>query len=160
MALRGRTLGDPPADERTMNGFFSAFARRAADIMGSPWAPAVVVVLVGLWVVTGLHFGFSAAWLAVFSASTSTASLIIVLLLQASQHRATRAIQLKLNELLRAVETARTDLVHLEHRSDEELSAVQQEFAHLQVEDYASGARCNGDSDTAERDEAPRRSVP
>jgi low affinity Fe/Cu permease len=132
-----------------VNSFFSAFARRAAELTGSPWALTGVVVLVGLWVVTGIHFGFSAAWLAVFSASTSTASLIIVLLLQASQHRDTRAIQLKLNELLRAVETARTDLVHLEHRSDEELSAVQQEFAHVQAADYAGDARCNGDADTA-----------
>jgi low affinity Fe/Cu permease len=89
------------------------------------------------------------------SASTSTASLIIVLLLQATQHRDTRAIQLKLNELLRAVETARTDLVHLEHRSDEERSAVQQEFAHLEA-DGATSARCNGDSTMAGARRMPR----
>jgi low affinity Fe/Cu permease len=131
-----------------VNHFFSAFTRRTAEVMGSPWALALLVALVGVWVVTGIHFGFSAAWISVFSASTSTASLIIVLL------------QLKLNELLRAVETARTGLVHLEHRSDEELSAVQQEFAHLEAVDGATRARCNGDSAMAERDDAPRRSAP
>ena len=142
-----------------MNRFFSVFARRAAEVIGSPWVLVLVVALVGLWIVTGLHFGFSAAWLSVFGTSTSTASLIMVLLIQATQHRDTKAIHLKLDELLRAVETARTDLVHLEHRSDEELAAIQQEFADVCAEDRAAGGNSRGDQDPPARDEEPRATV-
>jgi low affinity Fe/Cu permease len=97
------------------------------------------MALVGLWIVTGLRFGFSATWLSVFTVSTNTASLSMVLLIQATQHRDTKAIHLKVNELLRAVETARTELVHLEHRSDEEMRAIQQEFVREQAEDGVDG---------------------
>jgi low affinity Fe/Cu permease len=139
-----------------VNHFFSAFARRAAEVMGSPWALALVVALVALWIVTGLRFGFSATWLSVFTVSTSTASLIMVLLIQATQHRDTKAIQLKLNELLQAVETARTDLVHLEHRSDEEMGAIQQEFVREQAEDGVDGGSRTREQGPPARDEELR----
>jgi low affinity Fe/Cu permease len=125
------------------------FARRAAEGVGSPWALALVVVLGALWIVSWVHFGFSAVWLSVFSVSTSTVSLIMVVLIQATQHRDTRAIQLKLNELLRAIETARIELVHLEHRSDEEMGALHQEFLEFVREQEAAGV--DGGSRTREQ---------
>ena len=88
-------------------------------------ATALVLVLVG----TGVLFGYSDHWLALFSTVLSTITFLLVFLLQYRETRDTVAIQLKLNELLRAVEGAREHaFLDLEHRDEEQQADLSREF--------------------------------
>jgi low affinity Fe/Cu permease len=81
---------------------------------------------------------FSSGWLLWPSAIASIVALLLVVLLQSTQNRDTRALQLKLDEVIRALGAARTDLLRLEQASDEELAAIESEFDRLRVSERAS----------------------
>jgi low affinity Fe/Cu permease len=99
--------------------------------VGSPYAFLIALGVVVVWAVTGPIFGFSDTWQLVINTGTTIVTFLMVFLIQNSQNRDARAIQLKLDELLRAVSQARTDLVDLENCSDEELDQLQEQFARL-----------------------------
>jgi low affinity Fe/Cu permease len=106
-------------------------ARRSPDVVGSPWAFLGSMALLVGWLASGPFFGFSGNWLLIPATATSVLAALLVLLLQYSQNRDTRSIQLKLDELIRGLGDARTDLVRLEELSDDELEEIQQEFREL-----------------------------
>lgn len=110
-------------------------ALRTPEVVGSPWAFFAAIVLAAFWVVVGPVVGFSDTWLLWPSAIASVVTFLIVFSLQYTQNRDTRAIQLKLDEILRASETARTQLVKLERLSDEELGQVEQELIELREQE-------------------------
>src|SRR4051794_10447756 len=109
--------------------------RRAPELVGSPLALATVLVGTVVWLLTGSIFGFSGNWLLIPATATSVGAFLVVFMLQYSQNRDMRAIQLKLDELIRGVESARTHLVRLEQLSDDELDALEQEFRRIRDED-------------------------
>jgi low affinity Fe/Cu permease len=84
---------------------------------------------------TGPLFGFSGNWLLIPATITSVGAFLVVFLLQYSQNRDTRALQLKLDELIRSLGRARTQLVRLENMSDEELEQIESEFTALSEEE-------------------------
>jgi low affinity Fe/Cu permease len=106
-------------------------ARVAPGVVGSSGAFLGFLALTLIWVALGPTFGFSDAWLLVPSAVASIVALLLVVLLQYSQNRDTRALQLKLDEVIRAVGAARTQLLGLERLSDEELAKIEEEFQQL-----------------------------
>jgi low affinity Fe/Cu permease len=110
------------------------FARRSPDVVGSPLAFLLAAVSVILWLGVGPLVGFSDAWLVFPATATSIGAFLIVFLIQYSQNRDMAVVQLKLDELIRGLAEARTHLVGLEHRSDEELAQVAQEFTRLRQE--------------------------
>jgi low affinity Fe/Cu permease len=112
-------------------------ARVAPGVVGSPVAFIGAVAVTLVWVALGPAFGFSDGWLLVPSAVASIVALLLVVLLQYSQNRDTRALQLKLDEVIRAVGEARTDLLRLERLSDEELKQIESEFDRLRDDDCA-----------------------
>jgi low affinity Fe/Cu permease len=114
-----------------MQEAFRQWAQRTATTVGSPFAFLVALSVVVIWAVTGPIFGFSDTWQLVINTGTTIVTFLMVFLIQNSQNRDARAIQLKLDELLRAVTQARTDLVDLENCSDEELDKLQGQFARL-----------------------------
>src|SRR4051794_36770269 len=101
---------------------------RMPEIVGSPRAFLAAVVLTIAWVVAGVFAGWSTAWLLWPSAIASVVTFLIVFSLQYTQNRDTRAIQLKLDEILRSSEGARNELVKLERLSDDELTELEQEI--------------------------------
>ena len=107
---------------------------KTAEIVGAPFAFLAAVLLVVAWLVWGFFAHFSDRWLLVPSAVASVVAFVIVFSLQYTQNRDTRAIQLKLDELLRGISRTRTDLVKLEQLSDEELTQIETEFAKLRDE--------------------------
>jgi len=113
-------------------------ARRAPEVIGSAWTFLSALALVILWLVTGPLFGFSGNWLLIPATLTSVLACLLVFLLQYSQNRDTRAIQLKLDELIRGLGDARTQLVRLEHMSDEELDEIEHGFRALREETDAA----------------------
>jgi low affinity Fe/Cu permease len=84
-----------------------------------------------VWLALGPAFGFSSGWLLVPSAVASIVALLLVVLLQYSQNRDTRALQLKLDEVIRAVGEARTELVRLEELPDDQLAGIERDFRDL-----------------------------
>ncbi len=109
-------------------------AARVPAVIGSPWTFLTSIALVLVWLATGVLFDFSGDWLLIPATLTSVLAVILVCLLQYTQNRDTRAIQLKLDELIRSLTEARTRLVRLEERSDEELEQIETEFATLRDE--------------------------
>jgi len=83
------------------------------------------------WALTGPLFHFSDTWQLVINTATTIITFLMVFIIQNTQNRDTRAIQLKLDELLRAVHGARTRLVALETLTDEELDDLEKEFERV-----------------------------
>ena len=114
-----------------MGEIFHKFATSISEIVGTPWAFLTALLLVILWVAAGPVFQYSDSWQLVINTSTTIITFLMVFIIQSSQNRDTKAIHIKLDELLRAVHGARTGLVNIEHLSDEDLLQLQQEFERL-----------------------------
>jgi low affinity Fe/Cu permease len=114
-----------------MNEWFRKVARSLADAFGSPWAFVVAAILAVLWGVTGPLFQFSDAWQLVANTVTNVVTFLMVFVIQSSQNRDTKETQLKLDELLRAISTARTSLVNLDTLSDDEIEHLHRQFEAL-----------------------------
>ena len=100
-----------------------------ALLASTPRAFVLATALVAALLATGVLFGYSDHWLALFSAALSAVTFLLVFLLQYREARDTVAIQLKLNELLRAVEGAREyEFLDLEHLDEEEQAHRSHEF--------------------------------
>src|SRR5262245_57845123 len=112
----------------SMREYFRKFAHDAAWAMGTSWAFILACVVVVVWAITGPSFAFSYTWLLVINTGTTIVTFLMVFLIQATQNRDSKAIHLKLDELLRAIAKARTGLVGLEHMSEDELNRLEREF--------------------------------
>ncbi len=108
---------------------FRKFANAAATAVGSPWAFILAATTVIVWAVTGPIFGFSSTWQLVINTGTTIITFLMVFLIQNTQNRDNQAIQLKLDELIRAMKSARNELIDLEDCSDEDLERFREEFA-------------------------------
>ena len=120
-----------------MRDIFRKFARIAADSVGSPAAFLLGVVATLIWAATGSYFRYSDTWQLVINTGTSIGTFLIVFLIQNTQNRDAKVMQLKLDELIRAVRAARTELVQMEALTDAELEELQKEF--LLHRDHAAG---------------------
>ena len=116
-------------------------ASRAPSFVGNPWTFLVALGLVLVWIATGPLFGWSGGWVLWPATITSVGAFLLVLLLQYSQNRDTRAIQLKLDEVIRSIDSARTDLVRLERLPDETIDEIEREFRDLREQDGRTGPR-------------------
>jgi low affinity Fe/Cu permease len=120
--------------ETTMSAFeqlqdwFSAFATWSADALGSATAFVVSTIFCLLWAASGPFFGYSDTWQLVINTATTVLTFLAVFLIQNTQNREGRALQLKLDELIRSNVDARNRLIDLEHRSDKERQELQNEF--------------------------------
>jgi low affinity Fe/Cu permease len=105
--------------------------RRAPGVIGSPYAFAAAVALVLAWLVAGPVSGFSSGWLVLPATVTSIGAFVVVFLIQYSQNRDMRVIQIKLDEIIRALEATRTEILRAENKTDEELEGIEAEFEAL-----------------------------
>jgi low affinity Fe/Cu permease len=121
----------PAEDEVIRIHWFRLFAERVARALGSPWAFLVAVAAVLIWAIAGPFFGFSAGWQMVINTGTTILTFLMVFLLQNTQIRDSTALHIKLNELLRAVQEARTELVEVESMPDEKIQELSHEFSEL-----------------------------
>ena len=114
-----------------MKEIFRKFANKTSEVVGSPWSFLAAVLIIAIWAVSGPLFGFSDTWQLVINTGTTIITFLMVFLIQNTQNRDAKAIHLKLDELLRGVEGARTGLVDLEDLSDEQLKKLQEQFQNL-----------------------------
>ena len=118
---------------------FRKFAERTARLLSTPPAFLAAVAAVIIWGVTGPAFHFSDRWQTVISTSTSVVTFLMVFLLQNTQARDSRALHLKLDELLRSVREARTGLVGLERLPDAHLAELADELTRLGDQERGPG---------------------
>jgi low affinity Fe/Cu permease len=110
-------------------GGFHQFARSSARWTGRPLAFGVAVLTILAWGITGPMFHFSDTWQLVINTSTTIVTFLMVFLIQNTQNRDSEAVQLKLDELLRATPGAHTALLDIEELSDEELDNIKACYA-------------------------------
>ena len=116
-----------------MNELFSRLARGAANLIAHPLVFLAALLAVLGWAAAGPFVNYSENWQLVINTSTTILTFLMVFLLQNMQNRDTRAIHVKLNELLRAVTDARTEMVDLENVGEEELSRYCEEFKRMHI---------------------------
>ena len=123
-----------------MRDFFRRTAKSIAAAIGSPYAFGLALFGVLLWAVLGPVFGFSDTWQLVINTSTTIVTFLVVFMIQNTQNRDSKALHLKLDELIRAMEGARNGLIDSEDLSDEELDRLEKEFARIRTgSDKAAG---------------------
>jgi low affinity Fe/Cu permease len=112
---------------------FRRFARESSRLMGSPWAFVAAFCIIILWALSGPVFAFSDTWQLVINTGTTIVTFLMVFLIQNSQNHESRAIQLKLDELIRGIEGTHDTLIDLESLSEEELDHLQKRFEQLRI---------------------------
>ncbi len=112
-----------------MRALFASFAQRTAQQSGRPWAFLLALGTVVAWALTGPVFDFDEDWQLVINTSTTIVTFLMVFLIQNAQNRDTQAIQLKLDELIRATQGAHNTLIALEEQGDEVVAQVRAELA-------------------------------
>ncbi len=110
---------------------FREFSEQVACWAGTYWAFLIALCVVAMWAITGPLFNYSDTWQLVINTGTTIVTFLMVFLIQNTQNRESRVTALKLDELLRALEGARTGFVNLEHMSDDELESIRGEFERL-----------------------------
>lgn len=133
-------------DPTERHTWYSRFAKSAARFCGRPRVFTLAVALIGVWLVTGPLFRFSDTWQLVINTGTTIVTFLMVFLIQNTQNRDTEAIQIKLDELIRATQGAHNAMLNLEELEEEELEAFRARY--LALARAARERRDNGAPDT------------
>lgn len=117
---------------------FSRFARAISHATGTPSAFAIAAAVIVLWAVTGPLFDYSDTWQLIINTSTTIVTFLMVFLIQNSQNRDSAAVQLKLDELIKALDTADNTVLDLEEREEKEIDRRKAAFQRLAQEERAA----------------------
>ncbi len=113
---------------------------QATEWTGSSTAFAAAVGIILLWIATGPLFGYSDTWQLVINTGTTIVTFLMVFLIQRAQNKESRAIQLKLNEIVAALEGASNRLVNVEDLSEGDLAILRSHYARLSKAAAADGS--------------------
>lgn len=111
--------------------WYSRFAKAASHFCGRPRVFALAVLVIAVWVITGPLFHFSDTWQLVINTGTTIVTFLMVFLIQNTQNRDTEAIQVKLDELIRATKGAHNALLDLEELEEEALDSFKAKYQAL-----------------------------
>ena len=117
-------------------------------------------MFVAVWAASGPYFAYSNTWQLVINTSTTIATFLMVFLLQSTQNRDTKAINIKLDELLRAIEGARTGLADLGDLTDEEIDKIERELVSIARKAGVDAVRLGERDPCRAQLVAPRPAVP
>jgi low affinity Fe/Cu permease len=115
----------------TTNTWFARMAQRAAKTTGSSAAFLTVCVLTVLWLGSGPFFHWSDTWQLVINTVSNIVAMLMLFLIQNTQNRESAALQLKVDELLRAMRGAKNAFINLEELSEEELLRIKERYAKM-----------------------------
>jgi low affinity Fe/Cu permease len=118
---------------RATNDWFGRFAASSSGWLGSKWPFAGAGLVIVVWATTGPLFHFSDTWQLVINTGTTIVTFLMVFLIQNTQNRDARAINLKLNELIRGVDKARDQMVDIENLCDLELDELQIRYEKIRA---------------------------
>jgi len=114
-----------------MQEAFRVAARKTSAVLGTAWAFTGAVAIIVIWGLSGHFFHYSDTWQLIINTGTTIVTFLMVFLIQNTQNRDSKAIHLKLDELIRSLDGARNRLMDLETLSDEDLDKFQKEFERL-----------------------------
>jgi low affinity Fe/Cu permease len=110
---------------------FRVFARRSSEILGTAWSFVIAILIIVIWGASGHIFHYSDTWQLIINTGTTIVTFLMVFLIQNTQNRDSKAVHLKLDELIRAIHGARNRLVDLEKMSDDDLKLLESEFERV-----------------------------
>ena len=130
-------LAEGRRDERSggVGATFAHIASRISEVLGSAWAFLVAALIILIWAITGPVFGFSDTWQLVINTGTTIVTFLMVFVIQNTQNRDSKATQLKLDELLRAVDNARMTFIGAEDEDEAKLNEQKEEFEAEKADD-------------------------
>jgi low affinity Fe/Cu permease len=114
--------------------WFGQFSSACSSYLGSRWAFAVAVAVIVVWAVFGPVYRYSDTWQLIINTGTTIVTFLMVFLIQNTQNRDARAINLKLNELIHAIGTAQDQMMDIENLSDDELAVISDRYEKLRKE--------------------------
>ena len=129
---------------------FTRFAKWTSRAAGRPATFSIAVGVISIWALTGPIFHYSDTWQLVINTSTTIVTFLMVFLIQNTQNRDSEAIQVKLDELIRAIEGAHNALLDLEELEDKDLDRIRTNYQKLAEEARLQMARDGIDPDAAE----------
>jgi low affinity Fe/Cu permease len=118
---------------------FTRFAVGVSEAAGTPRAFGAALAVIVVWAITGPLFGWSDSWQLVVNTGTTIVTFLMVFLVQTTQNRESRALHLKLDELIRSQKRARNIFTALEDATDEELGELEGEFRKIRARAEARG---------------------
>ena len=119
------------AGESGFTAWFEGFSHRVTEAAGRPWAFLVALLVILVWAVTGPLFGFGDTWQLVINTGTTIVTFLMVFLIQQTQNKDGKAVELKLNELVAATKGASNRLINVEDLSEQELDTLREYFEEL-----------------------------
>jgi low affinity Fe/Cu permease len=114
--------------------WFTRFAKWTARATGQPASFAIAVSVILVWAISGPVFGFSDTWQLVINTGTTIVTFLMVFLIQNTQNRDSEAIQVKLDEIIRAIEGADNALLDLEELDEKELDVIREHYEEMAEE--------------------------
>lgn len=133
-------------DSARRTTLFPRFARLTAHAAGRPLTFTLMTLLVVVWAVSGPYFGYSDTWQLTINTGTTIITFLMVFLIQATQNRDADAIQIKLDEIIRALEGAHNAMLDLEELEEEDLLRMRANY--LKLAEQARQALKKGGRDT------------
>jgi low affinity Fe/Cu permease len=112
---------------------FGHFASWCSTWLGSQWSFVIAGLVIVVWALSGPAFHYSDTWQLVINTGTTIVTFLMVFLIQNSQNRDSRAINLKLDELIRAIDNARNHMINIEVLSDVELDTLKAQYEKMQA---------------------------
>ena len=116
-----------------MKTWFLRFSKSLSVAAGKASTFTVAVALIVAWAVTGPFFGYSDTWQLIINTTTTIITFLMVFLIQNTQNRDTEAIQVKLDEIIRALEGAHNELLNVENLDEEDLDNFRQRYEKLAI---------------------------
>jgi low affinity Fe/Cu permease len=130
-----RTAGDNTPPPRNLfcriQDAFRVFARGASAVLGTAWVFVGAITIIAVWAATGHFYNYSDTWQLLINTGTTIVTFLMVFLIQNTQNRDSKAVHLKLDELIRAIDSARNHLVNVDRLSDDELKTLEQQFKRI-----------------------------
>lgn len=134
----------------SISAWFTRFAKTTARLTGRPAAFGIAVAVIVIWAITGPLFGFSDTWQLVINTGTTIVTFLMVFLIQNTQNRDAEAVQVKLDELIRATKGAHNALLNLEELEEKDLDQIRAEYVNLAERARADLRRGRVDTDAPE----------
>ena len=111
--------------------WFTRFAKRTAQLSGRPAAFLAASVVILTWLITGPLFGFSDTWQLIINTGTTIITFLMVFLIQATQNRDAEAVQVKLDEIIRAIGNAQNELLDIEELEEADLNRIRKSYEEI-----------------------------
>jgi low affinity Fe/Cu permease len=132
MSKRTKSIPAPDCPPGTTNSdWFGKFSAISSNIVGSRWAFVVAFLVIIIWGVTGPYFHYSDTWQLIINTGTTIVTFLMVFLIQNTQNRDAKAIHLKLNELIHAIDKAKNQMIDIERLPDHELAQLAVNYGAL-----------------------------